>query len=581
MKYCQEFKPAKILLNKIYAGKPISISLSPNTEKDDIDLALKLIFQPRKWKIGVNQSNQYKSASQELEEEFKKYLGVKPAFAKASAGKYAISFNSGRAGLMAILDALEVKEKDEVLLQAFTCNSAVNPILYFGAKPVFVDIDETINLDPEDLKKKITKKSKAVMIQHTFGRPAKINEVSKICQKYNLFLIEDCAHSLGAKYKGENCGTFGDAAFFSFGRDKIISSVFGGMVVTNNEKIGERIKEFQEKLDFPSNFWIFQQLLHPILTNYIVLPAYSVNSALGRTILGLLHILKVLSKGVYKKEKKGEIPEYFPKKLPNALAILALNQFKKLERFNRHRKEIAKIYNRECREAEMENYHVSLKNILSLTDVKTKLIFIANPNNPTGTFFTKTELLSFLKEIPPTTYVVLDDAYNEYVTAQNFPDVLSIYKQYKNIIILHSFSKIYGLAGLRIGYGIMQKPIIDDFEANRVPFSVNSIANIAVLAALDDIEYLQKCASENAKEREFLINKLRMLEYNVIESQSNFIFLYFSTTEKRDNVYDVLFKNKIVVRKMDTFGDNKALRISIGKPEENKKIVECLTKYNK
>ena len=241
----------------------------------------------------------------------------------------------------------------------------------------------------------------------------------------------------------------------------------------------------------------------------------------------------------------------------------------------------AKIYNRECREAEMENYHVSLKNILSLTDVKTKLIFIANPNNPTGTFFTKTELLSFLKEIPPTTYVVLDDAYNEYVTAQNFPDVLTLYRQYKNIIILHSFSKIYGLAGLRIGYGIMQKPIIDDFEANRVPFSVNSIANIAVLAALDDIEYLQKCASENAKEREFLINKLRMLEYNVIESQSNFIFLYFSTTEKRDNVYDVLFKNKIVVRKMDTFGDNKAFRISIGKPEENKKIVECLTTYNK
>ena len=349
MKYCQEFKPAKILLNKIYAGKPISISLSPNTEKDDIDLALKLIFQPRKWKIGVNQSNQYKSASQELEEEFKKYLGVKPAFAKASAGKYAISFNSGRAGLMAILDALEVKEKDEVLLQAFTCNSAVNPILYFGAKPVFVDIDETINLDPEDLKKKITKKSKAVMIQHTFGRPAKINEVSKICQKYNLFLIEDCAHSLGAKYKGENCGTFGDAAFFSFGRDKIISSVFGGMVVTNNGKIGERIKEFQEKLDFPSNFWIFQQLLHPILTNYIVLPAYSVNSALGRTILGLLHILKVLSKGVYKKEKKGEIPEYFPKKLPNALAILALNQFKKLERFNEHRREIADFYENELK----------------------------------------------------------------------------------------------------------------------------------------------------------------------------------------------------------------------------------------
>jgi len=351
------------------------MSLSPNTEKDDINLALKLIFQPWFWKIGVNQrTHQRQSASTLLEEEFKKYLGV----------KYAISFNSGRSGLMAILNSLLSEENsssealakgDEILLQAFTCNSAVNPILNLGAKPVFVDIDETLNLDPEDLKKKITKKSKAVMIQHTFGWPAKIDQILEICKKYNLYLIEDCAHSLGAKYgsqaKRENhpapsleeagshtfqsryasgkVGTFGDAAFFSFGRDKIISSVFGGMAVTNDDKIGERIKKFQEKLDYPSNFWIFQQLLHPILTNYLVLPAYGINSNLGRIILGLFHVFSILSKGVYKKEKKGKIPKYFPKKFPNALAILALNQFKKLERFNEHRREIAKFYENELK----------------------------------------------------------------------------------------------------------------------------------------------------------------------------------------------------------------------------------------
>lgn len=313
--------------------KPILISLSPNTEKDDIDLALKLIFQSWKWK-SVQKSAIAENWTNLLEEEFKKYLGV----------KYAFSFNSGRSGLMAILEAIGVKTSDEILLQAFTCNSAVNPILNLGAKPIFVDVDETINLDPEDLKKKITSKSKAVIVQHTFGWPAKIDEILDICKKYNLFLIEDCAHSLGTKYKGKFCGTFGDAAFFSFGRDKIISSVFGGMVVTNNEQIGERIKEFQEKLDYPSNFWIFQQLLHPILTNYLVLPAYGLNSVLGRIILGLFHVFSILSKGVYKKEKKGEIPKYFPKRLPNALAILALNQFKKLERFNEHRREIVKFY---------------------------------------------------------------------------------------------------------------------------------------------------------------------------------------------------------------------------------------------
>jgi len=316
--------------------RPISISLSPNTEKDDIRLALKLLFQPWDWKL-----NHYatRPRSVGLEEEFKRYLGV----------KYAISFNSGRSALMAILDSLDIKKDDEVLLQGFTCNSAVNPILAKGAKPVFVDVVDTINMDPEDLKKKITSKSKVAMIQHTFGWPAQIDEILKIAKQNNLFLVEDCAHSLGAKYKGKFCGTFGDVAFFSFGRDKIISSVFGGLAVTNNEEIGERIKNFREKCDFPSNFWIFQQLLHPILVNYLVLPAYGLNQYLGRIILGLFHKLSILSKAVYKKEKKGEIPKYFPKRFPNALATLALNQFKKLEKFNDHRRKTASFYEKELK----------------------------------------------------------------------------------------------------------------------------------------------------------------------------------------------------------------------------------------
>jgi len=322
--------------------RPISISLSPNTEPDDIRLALKLIFRPWRWKKG--------RVIAELEEEFKKYLGV----------KYAISFNSGRSALMAILKCLDLKEDNEVLLQAFTCNAAVNPILNRGAKPVFVDVDDILNLDTDDLKKKITPESKVVMIQHTFGRPAQIEEILKIVKKNNLisskaknqgsaegrflYLIEDCAHSLGAKYKGKFCGTFGDAAFFSFGRDKIISSIFGGMAVTNNDKLAKKIKEFQKKIDYPSNFWIFQQLLHPILTNYLVLPAYGLDANLGRIFLGIFHKLSILSKAVYKKEKRGKIPKYFPKRLPDALTDLTFNQFKKLKRFNGHRRKIADFY---------------------------------------------------------------------------------------------------------------------------------------------------------------------------------------------------------------------------------------------
>lgn len=304
----------------------ISISLSPNIEPDDIQLCFRLIKNRRNWKQG--------EAIHQLEETFQHYFQT----------DYAVSFNSGRSAFLAILEALDIKEGDEIILQAFTCNAAVNPILARKAKPVYADIDKTLNLDPDDLKKKITKNTKAVIIQHTFGWPAQIDRILKIAKENNLYLIEDCAHSLGAKFKGKLCGTFGDASFFSFGRDKIISSVFGGMAITKNKEIGERIKNFQESLSFPSDFWIFQQLLHPILINYLVLPAYGINQYLGRFFLGFFHQTAVLSKGVYKKEKKGIISRHFPKKFPDALAVLALNQFQKLERFNQHRRETAKIY---------------------------------------------------------------------------------------------------------------------------------------------------------------------------------------------------------------------------------------------
>lgn len=314
------------------------VSLSPNTEKDDIDLALRLLSQLSRWKRELDENC---SRQNELEEEFKKYLGVRHAF----------SFNSGRSAFLAILKVLGIGEGDEVLLQGFTCNAVVNPILERGAEPVFVDVDETINMDPEDLKKKITPRATAVIVQHNFGWPAKIDKISRIAKKHNLFLIEDVAHSLGAKFKGKFCGTFGDAAFFSFGRDKIISSVFGGMAVTNNKELGKKIKEFQDKLDYPSNSWIFQQLLHPILINYLVMPAYGLAPNFGRVLLGVFHKLSILSKAVYREEKTGKIPQYFPKRLPNVLAILALNQFKKLERFNQHRRKIVKFYRKELQNA--------------------------------------------------------------------------------------------------------------------------------------------------------------------------------------------------------------------------------------
>jgi len=304
--------------------KPISISLSPNTEKDDIWLALKLVFQCWKWKRG--------KAIKGLENEFKKYLGV----------KYAFAFNSGRSALIAILKSFELKPESEVLLQAFTCNAAVNPVIWSGYKPVYVDCDEdNFNINPEDLKRKITPKSRVVIVQHTFGLPAKMDKILDITRQNNLILIEDCAHSLGAEYQGKKVGTFGKAAFFSFSRDKIISSVYGGMVVTNDDKLGVKLLQFRQNIKYPNNCWIIQQLMHPILMNFLILPTYRV---FGKYLLVLFQYLKILSKAVHWKEKQGRKPSYFPKKMPNALALLALNQFKKLDRFNKHRGEMADFY---------------------------------------------------------------------------------------------------------------------------------------------------------------------------------------------------------------------------------------------
>jgi dTDP-4-amino-4,6-dideoxygalactose transaminase len=338
MNFCQLFKP-------------ISISLSPNTEKDDVDLALKLIKNKKEWKISVNQlTDQRQSASTILEEEFKKYLGV----------KHAISFNSGRSAFLAILSSLNLNKDDEVLLQAFTCNAVPNPIIWAGLKPVYVDCDgKTFNIDIEDLKTKITDRSKVLVVQHTFGLPADLDEILKICQENNLILIEDCAHSLGAEYgstnspqaNGKKVGTFGKVSFFSFSRDKVISSVYGGMVATNDDDLAKKIKEFQQKIDYPSDFWIFQQLIHPVLMNYLILPIYPI---FGKYLLILLQWFHIFSKAVHWKEKRGKKPGYFPKKLPNALAVLALNQFRKLERFNQHREEIARFYYGNLKDSKFE-----------------------------------------------------------------------------------------------------------------------------------------------------------------------------------------------------------------------------------
>lgn len=316
-------------------NRDIFISLSPNTQKEDVALAGKLFSTPSRWQKG--------GEIRKLEEAFREYFKVKDA----------ISFLSGRTALWAILKSLGLKKDGEVLLQAFTCVVVPNAIISLGARPVWVDIDEgTFNMDVEDFKKKITQKAKAVIVQHTFGQAAEIKKIIEIAKKHRLFVIEDCAQSLGGEYQGKKLGTFGDAAFFSFGRDKIISSVFGGMAITDDKKIGERLKKIQTNLYFPPKIWILQQLFHPLISS-VIIPVYSLFN-LGKALHFLCRKLNLLSRAVAGKEKKGRMPKVLFSKMPNALAALVLKQFEKLSQFNEDRIKIANIYTEELKDLGVE-----------------------------------------------------------------------------------------------------------------------------------------------------------------------------------------------------------------------------------
>lgn len=306
--------------------KPIAISISPNTEKDDVWLALKILLSPFLW-----------ANTLEVKKLVRNFENIFPKDYSAFA------INSGRSALYIILESLGIGEGDEVIIQAFTCVAVPNSILWTGAKPVYVDIDATYNIDPHDLVQKITSKTKAIIIQNTFGYPADYNKIKKVIKNsgFDITLIEDCAHSLGAQYENKKLGTLGDVAFFSFGRDKIISSVFGGMILTNNSNLKSQISNLLINLPQPSTFWTIQQLLHPIIFSGLK-PFYHFKFTRG--IITVLQNLKIISKAIYKEEKISDQPIVFPAKMSGALARLADHQLQKLEKLNAKRKKIVRYY---------------------------------------------------------------------------------------------------------------------------------------------------------------------------------------------------------------------------------------------
>ncbi len=206
---------------------------------------------------------------------------------------------------------------------------------------------------------------------------------------------------------------------------------------------------------------------------------------------------------------------------------------------------------------------------------RTKIVFIANPNNPTGTINTLAEMDRFMGRVPDGVIVAVDEAYCEYVTRADYPDSLDYLQAGRNIVALRTFSKIYGLAGLRIGYGITTPEIQEALNKVRQPFNTNTLAQIGAVAALGDRKHVEKSIANNNEGRQFLYQSFGRLGIAYVPTETNFI--YFETAHDGRDLYAALLKQGVIIRPVG----GKKLRVTIGLPEENRRFVDELEKIIK
>jgi histidinol-phosphate aminotransferase len=232
-----------------------------------------------------------------------------------------------------------------------------------------------------------------------------------------------------------------------------------------------------------------------------------------------------------------------------------------------------------CVSVPLRDFKIDLSGVAEKIGPKTRLIFLSNPNNPTGTIVTRRELDAFLAELPAQVIVIVDEAYGEYVTAAGYPRAQEYQSRHGWIITTRTFSKFYGLAGLRIGYGIAGVGLIEQMEKVRQPFSVNLLAQTAAEAALDDEEHSEKTAQTNKAGKHYLSEELTRLNLSFVASEANFILVHCGPHASR--LIEELLKQRIVVRGMAGYGLKEYIRVTIGLPQENKQLIEALEPWGK
>ncbi|MDD5059602.1 MAG: histidinol-phosphate transaminase [Candidatus Omnitrophica bacterium] len=237
---------------------------------------------------------------------------------------------------------------------------------------------------------------------------------------------------------------------------------------------------------------------------------------------------------------------------------------------------IAQVNDRKLRKAPLRYFKYDLGAILKLVDKQTKLIFIANPNNPTGTYVTKYEVADFLSALPSQVIVVFDEAYDAFIDVDDYPNSLSYLRKKKNVIILKTFSKSYGLAGLRLGYAICQPEIAAYMERVRQPFNVNILAQEAGVAALDDKDFLKKTRRLVLSGKKFIYDELSQLGLSYVPSVANFVLIDVEKDSK--DVFKAMLKFGVIVRDMKQYGLDNYIRLTIGTQKENKRSMRVLRK---
>src|SRR5476651_1709871 len=234
---------------------------------------------------------------------------------------------------------------------------------------------------------------------------------------------------------------------------------------------------------------------------------------------------------------------------------------------------VAKMFGANVISVPAQNYGHDLPAMFKAITPKTRIVFVANPNNPTGTLAPREEVIQFVNDVPDDVLLVMDEAYIEFL--DDAVDLVPLIRLgvRKNLILMRTFSKIYGLAGLRIGYGIGNPEFISALEKTRQPFNINSLAQAAALAALDDDEHVRKTRENNFAGLDFFRRAFRDLKLEFVPSFANFILVRVGEGQK---VFDAMQKQGVIVRPMGGYQLPEWIRISVGTPKENERCLKAL-----